>query len=145
MALLDDHPNCLRFDGKLWVSELPREELQEQLLAQRRWDDANERANRWWVAIVLGGVVGTAAALGLSVALGAPPILNLFTLPIGFAVGAVVGARINEAIRPSRAADRALGERPRVAPMTKVPRRVAATTPLTATAREIIELSTARS
>ena len=141
MAVLDDHPNCVRFDGKLWVSELPREELAAQLAAQRAWDNAQERANRWWLALGLGGIVGVGLAFAIFTAAGAPPVLNLFTLPIGFAIGAVLGARVNEWLRPRRAADAALGERPRVAPMTKVPRRVAETTPLTATAKEIIELS----
>jgi len=142
MATLDDHPNCVRFDRKLWVSELPREELHAQLVAQRAWDDEHDRVNRWWLALGLGGLVGVGAALALFTAVGAPPVLNLFTLPIGFAIGAVVGARINEWLRPRRAADAALPPRPTVATMTKVPRRVAATTPLTASAREIIELST---
>jgi hypothetical protein len=141
MAVLDDHPNCVRFDGKLWVSELPREELAAQLRAQREWDAAQERANRWWLALGLGGLLGVAVALGVFTALGAPPVLNLFTLPIGFAIGAVLGARVNEWLRPRRAADAALPARPQVAPMTRVPRRVAENTPLTATAREVIELS----
>ncbi|MCY7412977.1 MAG: hypothetical protein LH471_08105 [Salinibacterium sp.] len=142
MAGLDEHPNCLRFDRKLWVSELPREELYFQLVAQRAWDDQHERVNRWQLALALGAAVGVAVALGVSAWLGAPPALNLFTLPIGFGVGAVLGARVNEWLRPRRAADAALPPRPTVAAMTKVPRRVAAMTPLTATAREIIELST---
>ena len=144
MAVLDDHPNCLRFDGKLWVSEVPRGELQAQLIAQRAWDAQNERVNRWWVALGLGAAVGVAVALALETWLGAPPVLNLFVLPVGFAIGAVVGARINEWLRPRRAADAELPPRPKVVAMTKVPRRVAATASPSATAREIIALSTPR-
>ncbi len=144
MTVLDDHPYCLRFDGKLWVSELPREELAAQLVAQRAWDAEHDRINRWWLALGIGAAVGVAATFALGSWAGAPPAINLFTLPAGFAVGAVLGARINEYLRPQRSADAELPPRPTVAHMTKVPRRVAATASPSATARELIDLSSPR-
>ncbi len=142
MAVDETHPNVVRFDGKLWVSELESEQLLPQLTAQRAWDDANDKANRWWLALGIGGIAGVAAALWLSTIFGAPPLLNLFTLPIGFAVGAVSGAQVNEKLRPTRAADQALGVRPQAALMVRLPRHVARSAPATFTARELIELST---
>jgi hypothetical protein len=141
---LDDNPWVLRFDGKLWVSEVPREELERQLLAQRAWDDANAKANHWALAIGIGAVLGTAVTLGFGYVTHLPPVVNLFVLPVGFGIGAVLGGLVNERLRPRRAADAALPARPKAAPMVKVPRRVASLTSAESTAKQIIELSTAR-
>ena len=144
MAVDESHPNVVRFDGKLWVSELESDALIPQLAAQRAWDVAHEKANRWWLALGIGALIGVAVTLVVGGVLGAPPVLNLFILPIGFAVGAVLGARVNEKLRPGRAADQALGDRPRAALMVRLPRHVARTAAPTSTATELIELSTPR-
>jgi hypothetical protein len=141
---LDENPRVLRFDGKLWVSEMPREELERQLLAQRAWDDANAKANHWALAISIGAVVGTALTLAIGYLTRMPPVVNLFVLPVGFGIGAVLGGLVNERLRPRRPADAALPARPKAAPMVKVPRRVASLTDATSTAKQIIDLSTSR-
>lgn len=144
MAIDENHPNVVRFDNKLWVSTLPREDLAAQLTAQKTWDDANARANRWALAIGIGAAAGTAASYFVSTALGAPPAVNLFLLPVGFAIGAVLGGLVNERLRPTRPADAALGPRPAVEPMTRIPRRVAATADPNSTAQELIDLVSSR-
>jgi hypothetical protein len=144
MAVDETHPNVVRFDGKLWVSEVSSEQLMPQLTAQRAWDNSNDKANKWWLALAIGGVIGVAVVWWLSATLGAPPVMNLFTLPIGFAVGAVLGARVNERLRPGRAADQALGVRPQAAVMVRLPRRVVRTADASSTATQLIELSTPR-
>jgi hypothetical protein len=142
MAVDETHPNVVRFDGKLWVSEVSSEQLMPQLTAQRAWDNANDKANRWWLALGIGGLAGVIVGWWLSATLGAPPVMNLFTLPVAFATGAVLGARVNEKLRPSRAADQALGERPHASLMVRLPRHVARSADATATATELIRLST---
>ncbi len=144
MPIDESHPNVVRFDRKLWVSTLPAEELAAQITAQRAWDDANSRVNRWPWAIGIGAVVGTAALYAATTLLGAPPVVNLFLLPVGFAVGAVLGGLVSERLRPRRDADAALGDRPKVDPMTRIPRRVAARADADSTAQELIDLSTGR-
>ncbi len=145
MAADETHPNVVRFDGKLWVSELESEQLLPQLTAQRAWDDANDKANRWWLALGIGGIAGVIVVWWLSATLGAPPLMNLFTLPLAFAFGAVLGARVNEKMRPARAADQALGLRPQAALMVRLPRHVARSADASSTAKELIRLSTPRS
>jgi hypothetical protein len=135
------HPNVVRFDNKLFVSLRPATELAAQLAAQRAWDDANARANHWAWAIGIGAAAGSAATFVATWFLGAPPVINLFLLPVGFAIGAVVGGRINESLRSRRPADAALGARPTSIPMVKIPRRVAATADRLSTAQELIDLS----
>ncbi len=142
VAIDETHPNVVRFDNKLWVSLLPREQLSQQLAAQKSWDDANARANRWALAIGIGAVAGAALCYLITRLLGAPPVLNLFLLPVGFAIGAVLGGLVNERLRPSRPADAALGPRPLVDEMTRIPRRVASTAERSIGAQELIELST---
>ncbi len=144
MAIDESHPNVVRFDNKLWVSTLPREELAAQLSAQKAWDDASARANRWALAIGIGAVAGTGITYLAATALGAPTVVNLFLLPVGFGIGAVLGGLVNERLRPSRPADAALGERPTVEEMTRIPRRVANTADPSLAAHELIELSSGR-
>lgn len=137
---LDDHPNVFRYEGKLWVSELPREEAHRQLVAQRAWDAATAKQQRWWVAIVVGAAVGVLAVLGLGIALGAPPVIYLFVLPVGFGAGAVLGAVVNKRLLGVEALPAT--ERPEVVHLTKVPFLVARRAAADATAREIIDAST---
>lgn len=144
MPVDENHPNIVRFDRKLWVSQLSAEELAAQIAAQRAWDDSNARANHWALAIGIGAAIGTVLTFVAATLLGAPPVMNLFVLPVGFAVGAVLGGMVNERLRPKRPADAALGARPPVAPMTRIPRRVAATADADSTAKQLIELSTPR-
>lgn len=140
---LDESPWVFRYDNKWFVSELPKAEAIAQLNAQREWDTENARVNRWALAIGIGAAIGTVLTyLGGSL-LGAPPVLNLFLLPVGFAVGAVIGGRINESLRRTRPADASLPPRPKAATMTKVPRRVVANADPSLSATEIIQLSTA--
>lgn len=142
MPIDESHPNVVRFDRRLWVSPLPAEELAAQITAQRAWDDANSRANHWPWAIGIGAVIGTGALYAATTALGAPTVVNLFLLPIGFAIGAVLGGLVSERLRPRREADAALGLRPKVEPMTLIPRRVAARADASSSAQELITLST---
>ncbi|MEQ1737274.1 MAG: hypothetical protein ABL886_12820 [Rhodoglobus sp.] len=144
MPIDENHPNVVRFDNKLWVSTRAREDLAAQLAAQKAWDDANARANRWALAIGIGAVSGTAATYLAASILGAPPIINLFLLPVGFAIGAVLGGLVNERLRPGRPADAALGARPAVEPMTRLPRRVVARADQHSTAAELIDLASGR-
>ncbi len=144
MAVTESHPNVVRFDRKLWVSTIASDELAAQIDAQRAWDAANSRVNRWPIAIGLGAVVGSVVTFALTALLGAPPIANLFLLPLGFAIGAVLGAVVSEQLRPRRPADAALGPRPATAVMTRLPRHVATRADADSTAQELIDLSTAR-
>lgn len=140
---LDDSPWVFRFDNKWFVSELPGDQALAQLTAQQAWDAANGKVNRWGLAIGIGAAVGTVATFLGGSFLGAPPVLNLFLLPIGFAVGAVIGARVNEFLRQSRPADAALPDRPKAVAVTRVPRRVMMHAEPDLSAKEIIQLSTA--
>lgn len=140
---LDDSPWVFRFDNKWFVSELPREKALAQLEAQRAWDIENARVNRWGLAIGIGAALGTVLTFGAGLLLGAPPVLNLFLLPIGFAVGAVIGGRTAERLRTTRAEDAALPDRPKAVAMIRVPRRVVMHAESDLSAKEIIDLSTA--
>lgn len=144
MPIDESHPNVVRFDRKLWVSTLPADQLAAQITAQRAWDDANSRVNRWPWAIGVGAAIGTGVLLVVTTLLGAPPVVNLFLLPVGFAVGAVLGGMVAERLRPTRPADAALGDRPAVLAMTRIPRRVAARADAESSAQELIDLCTAR-
>lgn len=138
---LDGNPWVFRFEGKLWVSEAPRERALKALTAQRAWDGQNARLQRWWLAIVIGSALGVAAALALGIATGAPPALYLFALPVGFGVGAVLGALVNKRFTPD-AQHASLPERPTTPVLVRVPPRVAATAPADASAKELIEWAT---
>ncbi len=144
MAVDESHPNVVRFDRKLWVSPIPSDELAAQITAQRAWDVEKSRVNRWPLAIGLGAAVGTAVIYVVGSLLGAPPVVNLFILPLGFGAGAVLGAVVSERMRPSRPADAALGPRPTTAVMTRLPRHVTAQADPDSTAQELIDLATAR-
>jgi hypothetical protein len=134
---LEDHPNVFRYEGRLWVSPAPREEARAALVAQRAWDAATARAQRWWVAIVIGAVLGVGAVLGLGVLTGAPPFLYLIVLPIGFAFGAVLGAMVNKRFNPGAGATQAT-PRPQVPELTRVRASLARRIAPNATAAEII-------
>lgn len=139
---LDNSPFCFRYDGWLWVSELPRDEARAQLDAQRAWDRSHVKQQRWVVAISLGAVVGVAALLGLGIALGSPPTSYLLGLPVGFAVGAVLGALVNKWILGPQSLDES--ERPRIVPLTRVPFGVSRKAPEDASAADIIRWSRQR-
>ena len=137
---LDENPWVFRFEGKLWVSETPRERAISELRAQRAWDAPNARLQRWWMAIAIGAVVGVVATLALGNATGIPPAVYLFALPVGFGIGAVLGALVNKRITPeSRHAS--LPERPCAPFLVRVPPRVASKAPADASARDLIDWS----
>jgi hypothetical protein len=137
---LEDHPNVFRFEGRTWVSLAPRDEARAALAAQRAWDAATARAQRWWVAIAVGAVLGTAIVFAVGVLTGAPPFLNLIVLPIGFAFGAVLGAMVNKRFNPGAVAAQA-SARPEVPELTRVPASLARRIDPEATAAEIIALA----
>jgi hypothetical protein len=140
MALVD-HPNVFSFEGRLWVSELPRDDARAQLANQRAWDAANLRYERWGLAIAIGAVAGVLVTFGLGTLAGQPPAVNLFILPIGFAVGAVLGAVINKRIRARALENSPLPPRPVIADLVRIPPEVAKRAPGDATAAQLIEWS----
>jgi len=140
MGALDDNPWVFRYEGKLWVSEAPRERAVVELRAQREWDARNAKLQRWWVAISIGAVVGVVATLALGNDTGIPPAVYLFALPVGFGIGAVVGALVNRRINPE-AYHVSLPERPTTPVLVKVPPRVASKAPADASARDLMEWS----
>lgn len=138
---LTDHPNVFRYEGRLWVSELPREEALHQLVEQRKWDAANAKLQRWWVAIVIGAVLGVAATLGLGALVNLPPYVYLLLLPVGFGAGAVLGALMNKRFNAPDAQHASLPARPATTPLTRVPPRVASKAPADVAAKQLIEWS----
>lgn len=137
---LDENPWVFRFEGKLWVSETPRERAVAELKAQRAWDAQNAKLQRWWVAIAIGAAVGVGATLALGTATGIPPAVYLFALPVGFGIGAVLGALVNRRISPE-SQHASLPDRPTVPFLVRVPPRVASKAPADASARDLIEWS----
>lgn len=137
---LDQNPWVFRFEGKLWVSETPRERALSELTAQRAWDAQNAKLQRWWVAIAIGAAVGVGATLALGTATGIPPAVYLFALPVGFGIGAVLGALVNRRISPE-SQHASLPERPSVPFLVRVPPRVASKAPADASARDLIDWS----
>jgi hypothetical protein len=135
---LDHHPNVFRFEGRMWVSELPAVDAQAQFAAQRAWDAATAKAQRWWVAIGIGAALAVGLVLAVGIVTGAPGVLYLFVLPIAFAFGAVLGAMANKRLLGDVAPET---ERPSIPPLTRVPPRVAANAPADASAHELIEWS----
>lgn len=124
---LDDHPNVFRFEGRLWVSALPRQEMHAQLTTQRAWDAEHVRGERWAWAIGVGAVVGCAATIGVGTLGGLAPASYLVLLPLGFGVGTVLGAVVNRWII-SRGAVAPRTPRPVLDEVTKVPASVATKT-----------------
>lgn len=138
---LDDNPHVFRHEGRLWVSELPREEMQRQLNDQRAWDVANARHERWGLAIAIGAALGVVISFGLGYFAGLPPVLNLFLLPVGFAVGAVLGAVVNKRVRATELANSPLPSRPVIATMVRIPPEVIKRAPDDSTAKQLIDWS----
>lgn len=122
---LENHPNTFRFEGRLWVSPEPREIAQAAFAAQRKWDAGQLRSQHWTLALALGAIAGTGATLALGTWGGLPPVFYLILLPLGFGVGAVVGARINRRILGSRITDVPTTPRPETPPLTRIPSAVA--------------------
>ena len=141
---LDNHPNVFQFGGRAWVSELPREEALAQLTAQRAWDVATVRAQRWWIAISIGSALGTALTWWLAALAGAPLFANVVFLPIGFAIGAVLGAVVNKRILGDALATVSATERPTLVKLTRVPSRVVRTADPMSTVAEIVAISEGR-
>ena len=137
---LDDHPNVFSFEGHTWASLAPRELALSQLRAQRDWDAANAKLQRWWVAITIGAIAGVAATLAFGTAAALAPPVYLLLLPIGFGVGAVLGALVNKRFNPT-GQHASLPGRPTTVPLTRVPPRVARAATAEATATQIIEWS----
>ena len=138
--MIDDHPNVFRYEGRTWVSELPRERALEQLKAQRAWDAQNAKLQRWWVAIAIGAAVGVVGTLALGTLGNLAPAVYLVLLPIGFGAGAVLGALVNKRTNPE-AAHASLPPRPVTTPLTRVPSRVASKATNDASANDLIEWS----
>lgn len=135
-----DHPNVFRFEGRTWVSLAPADEARAVLAAQRAWDAATAKAQRWWVAISIGAVLGVAAVLGIGLALGAPGFLYLIVLPVGFAFGAVIGARLNRRFNPGALTPPST-PRPQVPELYRLRASVLRRIPEDATAADIIALA----
>jgi hypothetical protein len=141
---IEDHPNVFRFEGKLWVSEAPAETGLAQLTAQRAWDAQNIKLQRWWIAIGVGAVVGTVGTLGLGTLIGLAPVVYLVLLPVGFGIGAVLGALVNRRFFAPELRTSDMPARP-IAPMAvKVPPRVVAKAPSDASADQLIRWSLQR-
>jgi hypothetical protein len=122
---LQQHPYAFRYEGRWWVSETPREVAARRLDAQRDWDRRNARAQRWWVAITIGAVLGVALAFGLGMLVDLAPFVYLVSLPVGFAVGAVVAALVNKRIQGDDPQHVSMPARPTIPALTLVPRGVA--------------------
>ena len=137
---LDKNPWVFRYEGRLWVSETPRERARAELVAQRAWDAQNARLQRWWVAIAIGAAVGVIGTLALGNATGIPPAVYLFALPVGFGIGAVLGALVNKRMNPE-SAHASLPPRPSTPLLVRVPARVAAKAPDDSSARDLIDWS----
>jgi hypothetical protein len=135
-----EHPNVFRFENRTWVSTAPADEARAALVAQRAWDSATAKAQRWWVAIGIGAVLGVAAVLGAGIALGAPGFLYLIVLPVGFAFGAVIGARVNRRFNPGALTPPST-PRPQVPELYRLRASVLRRIPEGASAAEIIELA----
>jgi hypothetical protein len=138
MANLDNHPNVFRFEGRLWVSELPRDEMLRQFSEQRAWDAATARQERWWIAIGIGAALGVAATLAIGIFTGVAPTAYLLALPLGFGVGAVLGAVVNKRIVGDSVPST---PRPSIAAVRRIPRSVERRAPEDATAADLIAWS----
>ena len=139
--MLDENPWVFRHDGRLWVSELPREEMLRQVNDQRAWDVANARHERWGFAIAIGAAAGVLVFFSLGSLGGLPPVANLFVLPVGFAVGAVLGAVVNKRVRAVALQNWRLPTRPVIAAMVRIPPEVLKKAPADSTARQLIDWS----
>ena len=138
--MIKDHPNVFRYEGKTWVSELPRETAFAQLKAQRAWDAQNAKLQRWWVAIAIGAIVGVIGTLALGNAVALAPAIYLVLLPVGFGIGAVLGALVKKRVNPA-AAHESMPQRPTTTLLTKVPPRVASKATDLDSATDIIQWS----
>ncbi len=138
---LDDNPYVFRHQGKLWVSELPREEMQRRLADQAAWDVANARHERWGLAITIGAAMGVLISYALGAFVGLPPVVNLFVLPVGFAVGAVLGAVVNKRVRAVALQNSPLPPRPVIGAMVRIPPEVLKRAPADSTAKQLVDWS----
>jgi hypothetical protein len=67
--------------------------------------------------------------------------VNLFLLPLGFAVGAVLGAVVNKRVRAAALQNSPLPPRPVIAAMVRIPPEVIKRAPEDATAKELLDWS----
>lgn len=139
---LDNSRWCFRFEGSLWVSELSHDEARQQLVEQRAWDATHLRTRHWGGAIGIGAVLGTTVILGIGIAAGSPPTNYLLGLPIGFAIGAVLGAVVNKRIIGPELTTAT--PRPTIVALTRVPAGVSRKAPEDASASAIIRWSSQR-
>ena len=137
---LKNNPHVFPFEGRLWVSEIPPAEMLGQLTEQRAWDATNERRERWGFAIAIGAVAGVLATYGFGYFASIPPVVNLFLLPVGFAVGAVLGSVVNRS-RVARMPEKSGTARPVTNLATRIPRDVVRAAPDDATAAQLIDWS----
>lgn len=142
---ITENPNCFRFEGAWWVSELPRDEMRAQLTEQRAWDSRNAKLQRWWIAIAIGGVLGIAGTIWLSMLAGFAGAVYLLVLPVGFGIGAVLGALVNKRLMGDEAQHPSMGDRPVIQPVTRIPSRIAKRVEADTSAAEVIDWSTPRS
>jgi hypothetical protein len=138
---LQEHPYAFRYEGRWWVSETLRDEAHRRLVAQREWDARNARAQRWWVAISIGAALGVGLAFGLGVLVDLAPFVYLVALPVGFGVGAVLGALVNKRVQGKDAAHQSMAKRPSIPPLTLIPRGVARRATDDASAADLIRWS----
>jgi len=136
---LDNSPYCFRFEGRLWVSEVDPAEALRQFQAQRAWDTAAVRRQRWWPAVTIGAVLGIVGIIALSTWGNLPIALYLFTLPVGVIIGSVLGAVVNKRIL---GVDGVVdSERPELVEVTRVPFLVSRKAPEDASRADIIQWS----
>ncbi len=138
---LDNHPNVFRFEGRLWVSDAPRELAIAQLQAQRAWDAQNAKLQRWWVAITIGALAGIVGTLAFGTAASLAPAVYLLLLPLGFGVGAILGALVNKRFVSPEGQHSSLPARPATVQLTQIPPRVARAAPEDARMSDIVEWS----
>lgn len=121
---LEGHPHAFPFEGRWWVSVEPAAEARDALVAQRKWDAAHLRSQRWFWALGIGAVVGTAATLAVGTLANLAPAIYLVLLPLGFGIGAVLGAVVNRRLLGDRLHDTPEGARPAVPELVRVPSAV---------------------
>lgn len=140
---LDNHPNVFRYEGKLWVSELPREVMRAQFIEQRAWDATHLKSERWTLSLVLGALAGVAGTLVGGTSIGLAPAIYLVLLPVGFGAGVVLGALVNRWLlrQSEQTASHSPTVRPELGDVVRVPSGVARKADEFTPTHELIEWS----